>query len=102
MVFTQSSWMAVSLAILLASGVAQSFSLVSVDSLLLRLAPLELRARIMGIRSMAVYGLPMGLLAIGAMADILGAPRALAIMAAAGAVLTLVISAWLRELWSAS
>jgi len=102
LVFTQSTWMAVSLAILLASGVTQSFSLVSVDSLLLRLVPAELRGRIMGIRSMAVYGLPMGLLAIGAMADIMGAPRAIAIMAAAGGVLTLAIAAWLRELWSAS
>jgi type IV secretory pathway TrbD component len=44
----------------------------------------------------------MGLLAIGAMADLMGAPRAIAIMAAGGAVLTLVIAAWLRELWSAS
>jgi len=102
LVFTQSSWMVVSLAILLASGVSQSFSLVSVDSLLLRLVPAELRGRIMGVRSMAVYGLPMGLLAIGAMADLMGAPRAIAIMAAGGAVLTLVIAAWLRELWSAS
>ena len=100
--FTQSSWMAVSLAILLASGISQSFSLVSIDSLLLRLSPSELRGRIMGVRSMAVYGLPMGLLAIGAMADLLGAPLAMTIMAAGGAVLTMVIASWLRELWSAS
>jgi hypothetical protein len=102
LVFTQSSWMAVSLVILLASGVSQSISLVSIDSLLLRLVPAELRGRIMGVRSMAVYGLPIGLLAIGAMADLMGAPRAIAIMSAGGAVLTLVIASWLRELWSAS
>jgi MFS family permease len=101
--FSQSTLMAVSLAILLASGVAQSFSLVSIDSLLLRLSPAELRARIMGVRSMAVYGLPMGLLVIGAMADNILAPQhAVAVMAAGGAVLTVVIAAWLQELWSAS
>ncbi len=102
LLFTQSSWMAVSLAILLASGASQSFSLVSIDSLVLRLAPTELRGRIMGIRSMAVYGLPMGLLAIGAMADLMGAPRAIAVMATGGAVLTVVIASWLRDLWSVS
>ena len=101
--FSQSTLMAVSLAILLASGVAQSFSLVSIDSLLLRLSLAELRARIMGVRSMAVYGLPMGLLVIGAMADNILAPQhAVAVMAAGGAVLTVVIAAWLQELWSAS
>jgi hypothetical protein len=51
---------------------------------------------------MAVYGLPLGLLAIGAMADLMGAPLAMAIIAAGGAVLTVVIASWLRGLWSAS
>ena len=98
--FSQSSWLFASMAILLTAGVAQSFSLVTVDTQLLRLPPAELRGRIMGVRSMAVYGLPMGLLMAGALADVLGAPLALGATAIGGAVMTALIAALLRGLWA--
>jgi hypothetical protein len=98
--FSQSSWLFASMAILLTAGVAQSISLVTVDTQLLRLPPAELRGRIMGVRSMAVYGLPMGLLMAGALADVLGAPLALGATAIGGAVMTALIAALLRGLWA--
>jgi hypothetical protein len=98
--FSQSQWLSVSLTILLVAGVGQSFSMVNLDTLLLRLPPAELRGRIMGVRSMAVYGLPMGLLLVGALADILGAPAALFVIALGGVAMTVSIATGLRGLWA--
>ena len=100
LLFSQSHWLGLSLAILLVAGVGQSFSLVTMDTSLLRLAPVELRGRIMGVRSMAVYGLPMGLLMVGALAGILGGPAALAICTVGGVALTVLIATRLRGLWA--
>ncbi len=98
--FTRSQWMDLSLAILLVAGVSQSFGVVTMDSLLLRLCPVELRGRIMGVRSMTVYGMPMGLLLAGALASVLGAPTAIAIIAAGGVAMVVVVALWLRGLWT--
>jgi len=53
----------------------------------------------MGMRSMAIYGLPLGLLMTGAIADLWSAPIALAIDASIGLVLSLLIILKLRSLW---
>lgn len=99
LVFAGSRWFGASTAILLATGVAQSFSMVAMAMLLLQVTPPEMRGRVMGARSLAVYSLPLGLLISGALAEAFGAPVALAIFAAAGAVFTALIAAWFRELW---
>jgi hypothetical protein len=100
--FSQSSWLFVSMAILLVAGVSQSLSLVTIDTSLLRSTPAELRGRIMGVRAMAVYGLPMGLLLVGALADTLGVPTALTAIAVGGAVMAALITFWLRGMWALS
>ena len=87
------------LPILLAMGLAQAFSMVTINVMLLRTSSPELRGRVMGLRSMAVYGLPVGLLLTGALADILGTPTALAINAGMGGALTVFIVVRLKKLW---
>ena len=50
------------MAILALSGLAQSFSMVTMAILLLGNTTADIRGRIQGLRSLAVYGLPIGLL----------------------------------------
>jgi len=99
LVFSASQWFVPSLGILVVTGIIQSFTMVSMALLLLEVTDADVRGRVMGLRSMAVYGLPMGLLVSGALADSLGAPLALAINAGLGMVLTALIALSLRKLW---
>ena len=55
----------------------------------------------MGLRSLAVYGLPLGLLASGAIADTLGIAYALIGNGVIGIVLTAAIVLALKEIWRA-
>jgi len=90
------TWFGVSLALLPFAGLSQSFFQVTSNMLLLRVTPNEFRGRVMGIRSMAIYELPLGLLMTGAIADLWSAPLALAIDASIGLGLSLLITLKLR------
>ena len=100
LLFSHSIWFGPSLAILLAVGAAQAFTLVSIAMLLLRLTTSDMRGRIMGVRSMVVYALPIGLLISGALADKFGAPMALAASGFLGLALTVGVAMRLKSLWS--
>ena len=58
-------WFYLSLPILVIIGVSQSFTMVTMAMLLLRYTSEEMRGRVMGLRQLAVYGLPVGLLMSG-------------------------------------
>ena len=88
-----------SLALLAFAGLVQSFTMVTMSILLLGSTPTEIRGRMMGLRSLAVYGLPLGLLASGAIADTLGIQLALLGNGAIGIVITIAIVLALREIW---
>jgi MFS family permease len=51
--------------ILIFAGCVQSIGMVSMSSMILRSADAEFRGRVMGIRMLAIYSLPIGLLAAG-------------------------------------
>lgn len=53
-------------------GFFQGVGMISMAVALLRLASPALRGRVMGVRMLAVYGLPMGLAVVGPMADVYG------------------------------
>ena len=57
---------------LIMAGVMQSFSMVSLQITLLREAGQRFRGRVMGVRMMAIYSLPIGLLAAGPLIDAIG------------------------------
>jgi MFS family permease len=81
-------------------GIAQMLCLLPMAVLLLRGTPPALRGRIMGMRTLAVYGLPIGLLCSGPLIDQLGFPATTAIYGAAGIIATLlVLGAWRSHLW---
>ena len=97
--FAGSRWFSGSMVILLATGVTQSLTMVVMAMMLLGVTAPEVRGRVMGARSLAVYSLPLGLLVSGALADIFGAPAALAIVSVFGVVATLLITVGVRDLW---
>ena len=81
------------------AGLAQSFTMVSMSTLLLSIPGPGIRGRVMGLRSLAVYGLPLGLLASGALADMLGVSATFAILGAVGIVLGVALPLWAKRLW---
>jgi MFS family permease len=102
LVFSQSQWFVASLVVLLVVGIFQSLTMVTMATLLIRVTPVEFRGRVMGARSLAVYGLPMGLLVAGGLAETQGAPLALAFNSLVGIVAVLVVTTSLRKLWHQS
>ena len=92
-------WFQSALVVLALAGLAQSLTLVSMSTLLLSIPGPEIRGRVMGLRSLAVYGLPLGLLASGALADLMGAPVTFAISGGMGIILGVAILLWTRRLW---
>ena len=91
----------VSLGVLAFAGLAQSFTMVTMSILLLSSTPPSMRGRIMGLRSLVVYGLPLGLLASGAVAETLGITLALVGNGVIGIVFTAAIVLAIREIWRA-
>lgn len=91
----------VSLGLLAFAGLVQSFTMVTMSILLLGSTPTEIRGRMMGLRSLAVYGLPLGLLVSGAIADTLGITFALVGNGVIGIVVTAAVVLALRQIWRA-
>jgi MFS family permease len=84
---------------LVLAGLAQSLSLVPMSALLLHGAG-AYRGRVMGMRMLAIYGLPIGLLGAGALIDRIGFAPTATLYCAAGIALTLLIALrWRASLW---
>ena len=99
MLFAQSSWFRISLGILVFSGLMQSLTMVTMSITLLAVASPEFRGRVMGVRSLAVYGLPIGLLIAGALANLYGAPFAITMDTLVGMLLTMLIAVKFNRVW---
>ena len=72
------------LLVLIFVGVSQSLSMTSMSVYLLGITRLEFRGRVLGVRMLAVYGLPIGLLAGGWMLETIGVRTALTLFAGVG------------------
>ncbi len=94
-----SAWFRVSLGVLAFAGLSQSFTMVTMSIMLLGNTPTNIRGRMMGLRSLAVYGLPLGLLASGAIADTLGITLALIGNGIIGIAVTIAIVAAIKSIW---
>jgi len=102
LVFAQMPGPALAIPFLIAAGVMQSFSMVSLQITLLRESGERFRGRVMGVRMMAIYSLPLGLLAAGPLIGRYGYPAVATFYAALGLIFTLVISLrWRAVLWRA-
>ena len=76
------------LLVLLAYGASTSGSMVTMSAVLLGTAGAVFRGRVMGVRMMAVYGLPLGLLLGGWLSERAGVLSALALLGLTGLALT--------------
>ena len=83
---------------LLLAGFAQNVSMISMAATLLDSAGAAYRGRVMGVRMLAVYGLPVGLVLCGLLIQRLGYPATITLAAATGLVLT----AWIGVRWRGS
>ena len=87
-------------ALLFAAGLTQSFCMVPMAVLLLRGAPPALRGRVMGVRMLAVYGLPLGLLLSGPLVEHTGFAATGSLYSLLGFGFTLLIAVrWRAHLW---
>jgi hypothetical protein len=103
LVFVNVQTLSVGLLLLVLSGIGQALSLVPMSVLLLRGAGERFRGRIMGVRMLAIYGVPLGLLAAGGLIERLGFVTTASLYCVVGAVLTVGIALYWREaLWPSS
>lgn len=74
--FSLSSWYWLSLALIGGVGLTEGIAMTTMPALLLALTPVEMRGRVMGVRSLAILPLSLGNVVSGALAGWYGAPVA--------------------------
>ena len=100
LLFGQIQIMAVGLALLFVAGFVQSLCLIPLAAVMLRSSADEMRGRVMGMRQLAVWGLPLGLLAVGPIIARFGFAATTLLYAGLGLAATLAIGyRWRRALW---
>jgi predicted MFS family arabinose efflux permease len=88
---------------LMLAGFAQSLTMVSLAVILMRTSSPQFRGRVMGVRMLAIYSLPLGLLAAGLLIERIGYNATASIYAAVGLVFTVIIAVrWRDDLWRCS
>jgi MFS family permease len=82
------------------AGFMQSMSMVSLSGILMHATDPRFRGRVMGVRMLAIYGLPFGLLGAGALVGRIGFGATATLYAGVGLVLTLITAVrWRAEVW---
>jgi MFS family permease len=100
LVFVQMQTIPAAIACLMLIGFAQSLTMISIAVILMRTASERFRGRVMGVRMLAIYSLPLGLLAAGSLIDEIGFAATGTLYAAAGLVLILtIVLHWRADLW---
>jgi MFS family permease len=100
LVFAQLQSMPAAMACLMVVGFAQSLAMISIAVILMRTASEHFRGRVMGVRMLAIYSLPIGLLAAGSLIEEIGFVATASLYAAIGLLLMLVIALhWRADLW---
>jgi predicted MFS family arabinose efflux permease len=103
LLFGQSRSVGLGLVLLFLSGLAQSFCMTPLAAVMLRSASDEMRGRVMGIRMLAIWGLPLGLVAAGPIIARFGYTAATVLYAGAGLAATIAIGyRWRAALWERS
>jgi hypothetical protein len=100
LVFVQIQTLTAAIACLMLAGFSQSLTMISLAVILMRTANEHLRGRVMGVRMMVIYSLPLGLLAAGSMIDSFGFALTGTAYATAGLALIVAIALrWRADLW---
>ncbi|MFZ2156614.1 MAG: MFS transporter [Bradyrhizobium sp.] len=100
LVFAQMQTIHAAIACLALAGFMQSLAMISVAVILMRTASEHFRGRVMGVRMLAIYSLPLGLLAAGSLIGDIGFAATASLYAAAGIALMLaIVLHWRADLW---
>jgi MFS family permease len=92
--------MALGIAVLVVTGVVQSVAMISLAASLLSGADERFRGRVMGVRMLAVYGLPIGLMASGALVGRIGFAGTATLYGVIGLGFTIAIGTrWRASVW---
>jgi len=103
LLFGQTTALAVGLVLLFAAGFVQSFCLTPLAAVMLRSTDEAMRGRVMGMRMLAIWGLPLGLLAAGPIIARFGYAATTLLYAGLGLAATLAIGyRWRHALWHRS
>jgi len=87
-------------AVLVVIGFVQNTAAIALAVILLTVTPQEFRGRVMGVRILAVYGLPTGLLGYGVLIDWFGFASAMTVGAVIGVAVTAYIGVrWREAIW---
>jgi MFS family permease len=99
-VFAHVRTFALAMPLLMLTGLVQSLAMIAMAASLLQAAGDRFRARVMGVRILAVYGLPLGLLAAGVLIERLGYPVAISLYCTLGLAFTVLIGVrWRASVW---
>ena len=100
LIFAQMQTLPGGIVSLMLVGFLQSLTMVAHTVLLLRASEQHLRGRIMGVRMLAIYSLPLGLLTAGWLIGRIGFHATVSLYAVIGLTFTIVIGVWSRAaLW---
>jgi predicted MFS family arabinose efflux permease len=100
LVFAQMQTVPAAMACLMLAGFSQSLCMISIAVILMRSSSEHFRGRVMGVRMMVIYGLPLGLLAAGSLIDGIGFAATGTLYAAAGmALMMAIVLHWRADLW---
>jgi hypothetical protein len=103
LLFGQIQSVGVGLVLLFVTGFVQSFCLTPLAAVMLRASSEEMRSRVMGIRMLAIWGLPLGLVAAGPVIAGIGYAATTLIYAGIGLAATILIGhRWRSALWHRS
>src|ERR1700716_1665041 len=100
LLFVQMQTVPAAIVCLMLAGFSQSLCMISIAVILMRTSSAHFRGRVMGVRMMVIYGLPLGLMAAGSLIDAIGFAATGTLYAVAGmARLLTIILPWRRDLW---
>src|SRR5918999_3485528 len=103
LLFGQTTALGVGLVLLFAAGFVHSFCLTPLAAVMLRSSEESMRGRVMGVRMLAIWGLPLGLLAAGPIIAWAGYAATTLLYAGLGLAATLAIGyRWRHALWHRS
>ena len=100
LLFVQMQTVPTAIACLVIAGFSQSLAMISIAVILMRTSAEHFRGRVMGVRMMVIYGLPLGLLAAGSLIEEIGFAATGTLYAISGMALMLaIILHWRADLW---
>lgn len=103
LLFAPTTHFALGMTILICAGFVQSICLIPLAAVMLRVTEPQYRGRVMGIRILAIWGLPVGLLIAGPLIDVVGFAWTTAIYSGLGLGATIAIAMkWRDALWNKS